>query len=206
MDLNSLIDAIANLKGDRSLIAISGPPAGGKSTLSEALAAALNDRVPGSAFVVGQDAFHYDNAILEQRGQLARKGAPHTFDVAGFSALLDRLTAHPAMDVAVPVFDREIEASRNAATIVPASARWIIVEGNYLLLATPPWKDLGTRFDLTLSLEVPDQVLRQRLQDRWSNLDPAIAAEKIDGNDLPNAAFVRENSRPAEVVLTPDDL
>ena len=98
-DLASLIAERAAGK-ERFTVAIAGAPGAGKSTLAATLATALGS----VAMVVPMDGFHFDNAILEARGQMAVKGAPETFDVAGFSALLARLATEDA--VAIPVFDR----------------------------------------------------------------------------------------------------
>lgn len=184
----------------RHVTAVAGAPASGKSTLADGLAEALNARDPGSAAVFPMDGFHYDNMILEARGWLARKGAPHTFDVAGFRHMLMRLRAGDA-DVAVPVFDRSIETSRNAARIIPASVRHLIVEGNYLLLDAPEWRDLGGCFDTTVFLDVPVPVLAARLADRWRDMPAKAAQAKIRENDLPNAELVAGSSLEAEFVV-----
>lgn len=76
---------------DRYVAAIAGPPAAGKSTLAKQLAEILGRQT--SVVVVPMDGFHFDNAILSQRDLRHRKGAPQTFDVGGFSALLTRLQA-----------------------------------------------------------------------------------------------------------------
>jgi pantothenate kinase len=184
----------------RHVTAVAGAPASGKSTLAEALGEALNAQDPGSAAVFPMDGFHYDDAILHARGWRSRKGAPHTYDVAGFREMLRRLRRSDE-DVAVPVFDRAIETSRNAARIIPASVRHLIVEGNYLLLNAPGWRDLGPCFDTTVFLEVPLAELERRLRARWSNLSRAESLEKISGNDLPNAEQVANCSLPAEFVV-----
>lgn len=89
----------------RTLVAIAGPPAAGKSTLTERLCERLNALHPGFssgfAAIVPMDGYHYDNAVLEPQGRLGIKGAPETFDVDG----LARLRRDDAA-VAVPVFDR----------------------------------------------------------------------------------------------------
>ena len=95
-DLASLIAERAAGK-ERFTVAIAGAPGAGKSTLAATLATALGS----VAMVVPMDGFHFDNAILEARGQMAVKGAPETFDVAGFSALLARLATEDA--VAIPI-------------------------------------------------------------------------------------------------------
>ena len=116
----------------RLIVAIAGAPGSGKSTLAESLQAAL---VAGgqSAAVVAMDGFHFDDAVLIARGQRNRKGAPETFDVAGFRHLLTRLRAGEA-DVAAPVFDRTLEISRAGGAIVAGDTRIILVEGPKFVL------------------------------------------------------------------------
>ncbi|MDF0603849.1 nucleoside/nucleotide kinase family protein [Psychromarinibacter sp. C21-152] len=185
----------------RSITAIAGPPGAGKSTVAEALADELNAAEPGSAAVLPMDGYHYDDIVLEARGDRARKGAPHTFDVGGFAAMLARLRANTEEEIAVPVFDRSIEIARNAARIIPQTVRHLIVEGNYLLLDRPPWTSLAASFDTTVFLDVPTEELRARLTERWKDLAPDAFAEKMEGNDLPNVHLVQEASRPAEFVI-----
>ena len=76
----------------------------------------------------------------------------------------------------------------------------VIVEGNYLLLDAPEWRALGP-WDLTVFLDVPMEELERRLSARWAALTGEALAEKMDGNDLPNARLVRERSVPADVTL-----
>jgi pantothenate kinase len=146
------------------------------------------------------DGFHYDDRVLEARGHRPRKGAPHTFDVDGFGAMLARLAADDGRDVAVPVFDRDIEIARAGARIIPAATRLIIVEGNYLLLDDPAWARLRPNFDVTVFLAVPATELGARLERRWIGFGLAGAAlrDKLEGNDLPNARLVVERSVPAD--------
>lgn len=195
--LANLIRARADGPG-RFLVALAGPPASGKSTLAEDLAAQLS---PG-ARVVPMDGFHYDDAVLTARGQRSRKGSPPTFDAAGFVHLVRRLRVED--EVAIPIFDRSMELSRAAADIVGAQDRILIVEGNYLLLDQAPWTDLAPLFDLTVFLHVPEDELVRRLTARWAHhgKTPEEARAWIAGNDLPNALTVLNHSRPADITLT----
>jgi pantothenate kinase len=185
----------------RSITAVAGAPGAGKSTLAEALAERLNAEEPGSAAVFPMDGYHFDDLILNARGWRPRKGAPHTFDVAGYAQMLARLRRNEEAEIAVPVFDRAIEIARNSARMIGREVRHLITEGNYLLLDAAPWSDLGRHFDTTVFLEVPMTVLRERLADRWRDLSPEAYAEKMEENDLPNARLVATQSRPAEFVL-----
>ncbi len=194
--LANLIRARADGPG-RFLVALAGPPASGKSTLAEALA---QDLSPG-ARVVPMDGFHYDDTVLEARGLRSRKGSPPTFDVQGFIHLIRRLRDED--EVAIPIFDRSMELSRAAADVVGPQDRILIVEGNYLLLDEDPWRQLGPLFDLTVFLDVPEEVLVRRLTDRWRahGKSEEAARDWISGNDLPNALTVITRSRPAEIML-----
>jgi pantothenate kinase len=204
MTLDGLAGTIlARDRSRRLIVALAGSPGSGKSTTAEILAERLNAASPGTSDILPMDGFHYDDRVLEARGDRPRKGAPHTFDVDGLAVMLDRLKADDGRAVAVPVFDRAIEIARAGARIITPDARIIIVEGNYLLLDQPDWRALRSRFDLTVMLDVPEEVLRQRLTERWQRLGLAGAAltDKLEGNDLPNMRLVLSRSVPADVVL-----
>lgn len=181
----------------RYLVALAGPPGAGKSMLAAQIVTALG---PGSK-AVPMDGFHYDDAVLHAMGARARKGAPDTFDVAGFLHLLRRLRTEP--QVAIPLFDRALEISRAGADIVRAADRILIVEGNWLLLDEPPWTDAAPLFDLTVWIDVPEAELDRRLMARWAHhgKSPAEARAWIDGNDMPNIRRATGGSRRADLTL-----
>lgn len=186
----------------RFVIALAGPPGVGKSTLSEALLAAF-DAHGEAASIVPMDGFHLDNAVLEDRGDLDRKGAPFTFDADGFAALLHRLRRPSDRDIAIPVFDRLHDLSRAGGRVIPAGHRFLIAEGNYLLLDRAPWRDMADLFDMTVMLTAPAEILRARLIRRWidHNLAEADAVARAMHNDIPNAELVLHASRAADITL-----
>jgi len=199
---DELVNIVAERGGAaRTITAIAGPPASGKSTLAGRLAEALNAQAPGSAAVLGMDGFHYDDLILVPRGLRPVKGAPHTFDVAGFRHLLQRLHTNEETEIAVPVFDRSIEIARSGAALVPQEVTRVLVEGNYLLLDRPIWSQLRSLFDTTVMLTLSEDLLRRRLLERWADLPPEEARRKIEQNDLPNGMLVLSKSTPAEFLL-----
>ncbi len=194
-DLRERLRTMARGPG-RTMVALAGPPGAGKSHVTDALLADL----PGAA-LLPMDGYHLDDRLLSARGDLPRKGAPWTFDLNGFAVMLDRLAADDGRDVLVPVFDRDLEISRAAAREIPASARLILIEGNYLLLDRPGWRDLGRHFALTVMLDVPQAVLRARLTARWRDLPPDQARAKLEANDLPNMELVLTASRAPDLIL-----
>lgn len=184
----------------RVIVALAGPPGSGKSTLAEAVVAALNAEARDTAAVLPMDGFHYDDLYLVPAGLRPRKGAPQTFDVGGLFHTLSRLRARDEAEVAVPVFDRQIEIARAGARLIPAHVPVIVVEGNWLLLNQPPWTRLHPLYDLTAMVEVPEAVLRERLAARWQGFDlpEAEVTARLEANDLPNGRLVRDGSVPAD--------
>jgi pantothenate kinase len=183
----------------RFIVAIAGPPGSGKSTL----AANLHEVLPqGSSAVVPMDGFHFDNVILDQRGLRQRKGAPETFDFAGFDALLRRIRSLEP-EIAIPVFDRSMELSRAGAAIIGPQVKFILVEGNYLLLDEPPWSGLAERFDFTIFVDVPRFELERRLLERWRDhgRPDEEARAWVAGNDMPNVDRVLASRRNADLVI-----
>ena len=201
------VDDVASLlceksgKALRFMVGIAGPPGAGKSTVSAALRDALIAKGE-TAIVVPMDGFHFDDAVLNARGHRPRKGAPFTFDVAGFEVLLKRIKAHEP-NIAIPVFDRSLELARAGAGIISANTKFILVEGNYLLLKQPGWERLKPLLDFTISLQVSEGELERRLLARWRGFgfDEAAARAKALSNDIPNARLVLAGSAAADLMI-----
>lgn len=189
---------------DRLIVAIAGAPGSGKSTLSDRLCRMLNAQPGDVAAVMPMDGFHLDDGVLREKGTLARKGAPFTFDFGGLSAMLARLKANREDSIAVPLFDRDLEISRAGARIIAKSRKIVIVEGNYLLLDQAPWSGLRQYFDLTIALAVPFATLEERLVRRWldQGLSPEQALKRARENDIVNARLVRDHGLAADLVVS----
>ena len=183
-----------------ALLGIAGAPGAGKSTLADRVVAA----VPG-AVLVGMDGFHLAHATLEALGRVERKGAPDTFDAAGYVALLRRIRGlGPGADVVwAPRFHREIEDAVAGAVAVTAEATLVVTEGNYLLLADPPWDQVAGLLDECWYLDVDDDVRRTRLQARHERFGrtPAQARERTWGSDERNAEVVAASRVRASAVV-----
>jgi pantothenate kinase len=191
----------------RTLIAVVGAPGSGKSTLAEQLAQRLNAREPSAAAVLPMDGYHYDDRILIERSLRPRKGTPETFDVGGLLHMLERLRRNEEEEIAVPIFDRELEISRSSARMIPRAVRYLIVEGNYLLLNRAPWSALRPMFDLTVAIDVPEAILRERLVARWRGYGfaPCEIDAKVEGNDLPNGREVVSASESSDFCVRSQD-
>ncbi len=202
--LDAVLAAIyaAPRRQKRRLIAVCGAPASGKSTLAAALSEGLNGKGCATC-VVPMDGFHLDNAILKAKGTFERKGAPHTFDSAGFAALIRRCGHED--EVYYPTFDRARDIGIAASGVVSAGIDTVLVEGNYLLMQTSGWRDLAALWDMSIYLDVPENELQKRLVARWLDhgMSLADATARAAQNDLPNARVVIDDSAAADYVFTP---
>ena len=205
--IDELASFLLKKDGDaRILVGIAGPPGVGKSTFCARLQAILNNVRPGTSAIVPMDGFHFDDSYLAEKGWLARKGAPHTFDIGGLVHAIERLRANLEAYVAVPVFDRGLEIARAGARIIPREVKIVLVEGNYLLLKAPAWADLAQQFDVSVMLRADVNVLSERLGARWvdAGMTSSQTREKLEGNDMGNVRQVLQNSRDADFVIRTD--
>jgi pantothenate kinase len=194
--LARLEDLLAD--GQRKLLGLAGPPGGGKSTLAQALLAAL----PGRAVVVPMDGFHLANTELARLGRAERKGAPDTFDSAGYVALLRRLKAQRAGEIVyAPEFRRGIEEAVAGAIAIEPRVPLVITEGNYLLLEVAHWARVREQLDEVWFVDAGDELRRDRLVQRHIRFGrtPQAAREWVARTDEPNARLVAASRHRADV-------
>lgn len=179
--------------GARRILGIAGPPGAGKSRLAARLAAELP-----AAIVVGMDGFHLADAELRRRGLRDRKGAPETFDRAGFAALLARLRTETGV-IYAPAFDRDLEDSIAAAVAVEPSVRLVLTEGNYLL----HWPEVRRQLDEVWYLDPEPAQRRAALVARHVRHGKAAdeAAAWTDGPDQRNAELVAADRELADLLV-----
>jgi pantothenate kinase len=186
--------------GRRKVLGIAGPPGGGKSTLAQA----VRDALPRRAVIVPMDGFHLAGSELTRLGRSARKGAPDTFDAAGYVALLHRLKA-PREDEVVyaPEFRRELEEAVAGAIAVPAALQLVVTEGNYLLLDQGPWRAVRTLLDEAWYVDTDDALRRERLVLRHIRFGrtPEAARAWVAHTDEPNARLVAASRDRADHVI-----
>ncbi|MDM0114464.1 nucleoside/nucleotide kinase family protein [Variovorax sp. J22R133] len=186
--------------GRRKLLGLVGPPGAGKSTLAQGLLNAFAD----VAQVVPMDGFHLANVELARLGRAGRKGAPDTFDSAGYVSLLHRLRGQRADEtVYAPEFRREIEEPVAGAIAVHASTQLVITEGNYLLLDSGPWAGIAGLLDDVWYVEVDDGLRTDRLAQRHEQFgrSRADALDWVARTDAPNAALIEGTRSRASYVF-----
>jgi len=184
----------------RRVVAIAGPPASGKSTLAAGLVEAIRGAGVHSQ-LVPMDGFHLDNRILGDRGILDCKGSPPSFDAIGLLRLVQVLGA--SQELYYPIFDRARDLSVAGAGHIAPECDTIVIEGNYLLMDAPIWRDMARYWDLSIHLSCDEAELEARLIQRWVDhgLAPEDARMRAHSNDLPNARLVGQTALRADVVL-----
>ena len=196
--------------GRRGLLGIVGSPGAGKSTLTEALLAALRaDPPPGEGpdwvAHVPMDGYHLADVELERLGRRQAKGAPDTFDAGGYVALLARLRADDPADTVVyaPAFERTLEQPLAGAIPVPAAARLVVTEGNYLLLDTGRWPAVRPLVDEVWFCALRDDVRLQRLHTRHVTFGkaPDEAVAWVAAVDQPNAVLIDATRDCADLLI-----
>jgi pantothenate kinase len=173
----------------RTIIGIIGKPGGGKSTLSKYL---LKGMDPKLVSVVPMDGFHLSNKVLKELGRSDRKGAQDTFDVQGFTTLIERIKMDSADPIYYPIFDRSIEESIAAQGVVYPSTRVVIVEGNYLMHDKDGWQEISPLLDQSWYAFLDEDIRISRLISRHIAFgkDPESAKAWAKGSDQVNAELI----------------
>ena len=173
----------------RMIIGIIGKPGGGKSTLSKYLLKGMDPRLVS---VVPMDGFHLSNKVLKEIGRSDRKGAQDTFDVKGFTNLIERIKMDSVDPIYYPIFDRSLEESIAAQGVVYPSTRVVIVEGNYLMHDRDGWQEISPLLDQSWYAFLDEDIRVSRLISRHIAFgkDPESAKAWAKGSDQVNAELI----------------
>jgi pantothenate kinase len=190
----------ATIRPDRRIVVgIAGAPGAGKSTIADELVGL----VMPSAALLSMDGFHLTQARLVELGRRERMGAPDTFDVEGFRAILVAIrrgfgdTGH---SILAPGFDRETEEPVPGAIEIAPSVPCVLIEGNYLLLDFDGWERIAPMLDVTLFVELDRDVRLERLIARHERFgkSPADARTWALGPDESNARLIEATAARAD--------
>jgi pantothenate kinase len=200
VDADLVVRARQLMDQPRAVLGIAGAPGAGKSTLAERIVAAIG----AEAVVVPMDGFHLHDDELARLGLSDRKGAPETFDVAGYAALLRRLRSETTHTVYAPAFERARELAIAGAIAVRPRHRLVVTEGNYLLHDAPGWSDLLPLMDETWFVQGDEDVRLERLVKRHvsSGKPPELARRWATVSDQANAEIVARTRVAADLVVT----
>ena len=207
-ELIARIERLASARA-RVIVGIAGKPGAGKSSLALALVrrlAGAEDWRGTRAAYLPMDGFHLADAELARLGRRERKGAPDTFDAAGYAALLARVAAGES--VWAPEFDRRLEEPVAQSLPVTDATRIVITEGNYLLLPQHPWREARTHLAECWYVQLEEQKRLRRLVARHVEFGktPEQARDWVTRSDEANAAMVGESAFSADLMIDLDAL
>lgn len=208
----------------RYLVAIAGVPGSGKTTTAEAVVQNLNADPKIHAALLSMDGFHLSRAALDQLPDSTeayiRRGAPWTFDVTRFVAFMRVLRdwadktplatpssgAWSATEVLqAPAFDHEAKDPVEDGIAITPDASIIIVEGNYLLLDEPGWRDLAAIVDYRVFVDTDLEEARERTAKRHVRAGIEKTLEdgyrRVDTNDYLNGVSIREKLLVPDLVV-----
>jgi pantothenate kinase len=157
---------------------------------------------PGAAVAVGMDAFHIGHRVLVEQGRTDVKGAPETFDVAGYIHLLRRIREEPG-PIYAPEFVRDIEDSLANVVEIGPRVRLVVTEGNYLLLNRPPWSGVRDLLDQAwfVRLDADERRRRMVLRHVRHGHDSEEARARTFGSDERNALLVDTDPNRPDLLI-----
>ena len=197
-------------KGRRILVMLAAPPGAGKSTLSLFLQK-LSEEDPALTplTAIGMDGFHCYRTYLaahtivrggEEFPLSKIKGAPETFDLKLLRERIELLLQ--GGDTPWPHYDRMLHDPVDNAILVTGDI--VLLEGNYLLLDEPGWRELRNLADYTIRIDAPEENLHGRLVARKAASGAVTwqqAEDHVTFSDLPNVRRCLSNSFDGDLNL-----
>lgn len=214
----------SNHSKPRYLVAIAGIPGSGKTTTAEAVVQQLNTDPKIHAALLSMDGFHLSRAELDQLPDSTeahiRRGAPWTFDVSRFVQFVQHLSiwaektplAAPGSktwaagnEIRGPAFDHKAKDPVEDGITITPDASIIIIEGNYLLLDEPGWRDLATLVDYRVFVDADLLEARERTAKRHVKAGIEKTLEdgyrRVDSNDYLNGVSIQEKLLKPDLIV-----
>jgi len=212
-------------QNQRLLIAVSGIPGSGKTTLAKSVTNLINglssSTPPGDSAIasfIPMDGYHYSRAHLssmsDPQNAHARRGAEFTFDGASYLTLVQKLRtpiSPSSTTIYAPSFDHALKDPVESDISIPPSSRILIFEGLYLSLDKSPWKEAARLMDELWFVEVDFEIAGARLAKRHVRAGLVENEEagwrRARENDLVNGQQIVDNRLGgiSEVVRSRED-
>jgi len=194
----------------RLLVALSGPPGCGKTTIGDRVAEILSNRPVNAqtTVIVPMDGFHLPRSCLDKlenrREAYIRRGASWTFNGEAAVSMV-RSCRDSTGILTAPSFDHAVKDPVEDGIFIPAEASIIIFDGLYLLSDIRPWNQIGQIVDEKWFVEVNPELARRRVAARHvaSGIEPTMemAYKRFDANDVINGRTIRERFVGADFVV-----
>ena len=196
-------------KNRRILAFFAAPPGAGKSTLLSFLERlASEDEQSGEIQIIGMDGFHRRQAYLvshtvirdgEEMPMSRIKGAPPTFELEKLTERLKKIAARE--NCGWPIYDRQLHDPVD--DVITVEGDIVILEGNYLLLDEPGWRELKDLADYTVLIRADKELLRTRLADRkaMGRATRQEAEKFVEFSDMRNVRTCLDHSGDADLML-----
>lgn len=183
---------------ERLIIGIAGRPGSGKTNLANMIANMICNQSNNEICVMTMpmDGYHLYRSELSQLPNseyaFSRRGAHWTFNPDKLYGDLKQIKS--GNEIRVPSFDHSLKDPKENDIVVPAEARVILVEGNYLLYTKDAaWKKVSEMFQLKVFLECDPMECTERLtrrhMDSW-NISREEALLRAKGSDSKNGDLV----------------
>ncbi len=196
-------ERMSSVMSSRRIVGITGCPGSGKSTLSAGLVA----EHPDTHVLVPTDGFHLASEQLRRLGRADRRGAPDTFDVDGYVALLRRIRSDSDDTVYAPRFDHRIEESVAGAISVEPHHTTVITDGNYLMHDAGGWERVRPLLDECwyVDCNYSTRIVRLIARHIGHGRSGAEAAAWVREVDEPNSRIIRAKMESADVIIRSED-
>ncbi len=212
----------------RLLIAISGIPGSGKTTLAASVCAGLNkahhkhnhERYPNSpdhsgpdiAFVIPLDGYHLTRKQLSEMPNaeeaIFRRGAAFTFDPQSYLKLVEKVRkplTPETLTIYAHSFDHAVKDPVPDDISISPTARIIIFEGLYTALDEPGWRDAHALMDETwfVDADIPTAIQRVAKRNFAAGITKTFeeSMARVEKSDMKNGREVVEKRLPVQEIV-----